>query len=435
MSNKKDFKFVITIDNDDEKMNNEKILSRLKKYKNLEYYVSESKNTKISACNADMDKQDFDIVMLISDDQIPVVDGFDDIIRDKMKEFYQDLDGCLWFNDGYTKNKLNTLCIIGKKYYDRFGYIYSPEYKSFFCDDEYTEVAKKLNRISYFDQAIIKHEHPANNSKIKSDSVYDKSNKDWNTDKKKYKDRKAINFDIRKQNKFKTWNIMICSLHSRSMFLRILINKLRKQINEANLSSEIGITVNVDDGTKTIGEKRAELIENTNSKYCNFIDDDDDIPNNYIIKHWEGIQKDVDCISLNGIMSTNNKKTGEFFHNLKYKKYSQDGDKYYRPPNHLNVIKTKYVKKYSFNKNMDFSEDTDFAMRLAKGGDLKTQYEINDIMYHYIFTPKILQKKKNNRKPESNDKNINGQKITRNIKTTLRAPRVPRLSAPEFSKR
>jgi hypothetical protein len=77
-----------------------------------------------------------------------------------MKENFPDTDGVLWFNDGNQKNNLNTLCIIGKKYYERFNYIYFPEYKSTWCDNEFMDVANILEKQKYFNDVIIKHEHP-----------------------------------------------------------------------------------------------------------------------------------------------------------------------------------------------------------------------------------------------------------------------------------
>jgi hypothetical protein len=72
---------------------------------------------------------------------------------------YPDFDGVLWFNDGTQGNRLNTLCILGRQYYDRFGYIYNPVYKSLWCDAEFTRVGNILKKQAYFEQCIIKHEH------------------------------------------------------------------------------------------------------------------------------------------------------------------------------------------------------------------------------------------------------------------------------------
>lgn len=151
--------FLVSCDEDDLTMNSPEIISRLSQYKNLTYNFGPNKN-KIEAINADMEHVEFDIILLASDDMIPQQEGYDTIIRQYFKKFYPDTDGVLWFNDGYQGNKLNTLCILGKKYYQRFGYIYNPSYISLWCDTEFTEVSKVLEKVKYIPHIIIKHEHP-----------------------------------------------------------------------------------------------------------------------------------------------------------------------------------------------------------------------------------------------------------------------------------
>jgi hypothetical protein len=89
---------------------------------------------------------------------IPEIPGYDAIIKNTMLQAYPDYDGVLWFFDGHQKG-LNTLCILGKKYYDRFGYIYNPEYKTWFCDNEFTQVAHMLKRQAMIQTVIIRHCH------------------------------------------------------------------------------------------------------------------------------------------------------------------------------------------------------------------------------------------------------------------------------------
>lgn len=152
------FEFVVSVDEDDPLMNNKNVISLMENFPNLTYKFGNSK-TKIEAINADLEEKIFDIIVLVSDDMIPEVKGYDDIIREKMKEFFPDTDGVLWFYDGWRKD-LNTLCILGKRYYDRFGYIYHPSYKSFWCDTEFTEVANALKKQKYIEDLIIRHLHP-----------------------------------------------------------------------------------------------------------------------------------------------------------------------------------------------------------------------------------------------------------------------------------
>jgi hypothetical protein len=152
--------FLITLDNDDESMSTSEVDQIFRTFKNVKVIYGNS-NSKIHAINRDIELvDDWDIVLLASDDMVPKVKGYDNVIRDKMKENYPDTDGVLWFNDGHQGNKLNTLSILGKKYYDRFGYIYYPEYKSVWSDNEFMMVGNLLGKQTYFDEVIIEHEHP-----------------------------------------------------------------------------------------------------------------------------------------------------------------------------------------------------------------------------------------------------------------------------------
>ena len=137
----------------------EHIKDVIEQYDNVTMFYGNNKS-KIEAINADLDNVDFDILLLASDDMIPVVKGYDTIIKNNMSKLYPDTDGVLWFNDGYQGNKLNTLCILGKKYYDRFGYIYNPEYISVWSDNEFMDVGNILGKQTYFDEVIIQHQHP-----------------------------------------------------------------------------------------------------------------------------------------------------------------------------------------------------------------------------------------------------------------------------------
>jgi hypothetical protein len=152
--------FLISLDEDDSTVTKTQQIILKKIHPDTQIVIGKSCG-KIGAVNRDMElAPPYDILLLASDDMIPQVKGYDRIIRDKMTQHYPDTDGVVWFNDGYQKDRLNTLCIMGKKYYDRFGYIYHPSYKSLWCDNEFTVVATMLGKQTYFEQIIIKHEHP-----------------------------------------------------------------------------------------------------------------------------------------------------------------------------------------------------------------------------------------------------------------------------------
>jgi hypothetical protein len=187
--NKNDLFVMVTLDTDDETVTSEFIENIKSKFSNVQIDIGIS-GTKIKAVNRDMEKAPYyDILLLASDDMVPMVDGYDEIIRKNMINYYPDTDGVLWFNDGIQGKNLNTLCIIGRKYYNRFGYIYYPEYKSFYCDDEFTYIANQLRRQKYFDQIIIEHKHFVQNQEL-WDNTYDKNSKYADEDKKLFHERK-----------------------------------------------------------------------------------------------------------------------------------------------------------------------------------------------------------------------------------------------------
>ena len=186
-------RFSVTIDEDDESMNNQDVINEITSYINTEVTIGNS-FSKIDAINRDIDvNSDWDIILLASDDMIPQVKGFDKVINTLMSTNYPDTDGILFFNDGFKGKELNTLCILGKKYYQRFNYIYYPEYKSTWCDNEFMKVGDILKKQTYFPMVIIKHEHP-DWGYGKHDIIHHKNHSDLSFDMNLFKDRELNNF-------------------------------------------------------------------------------------------------------------------------------------------------------------------------------------------------------------------------------------------------
>lgn len=184
----------LSVDSDDEMLSQYPINCT----KHLGYFHSISKN-KVHAMNRDMDKIDYDwdILIAMSDDMEWQVQGFDNIIRDTFKQLFPDLDGFLHFNDGYVGDRLCTMNIMGRKYYERFNYIYHPDYIGLWCDNESTEVAKKLGKYVYDPRVIFKHQHPANTATAQMDESYHKYLKFNDEDNLTYRRRKyELNFDL-----------------------------------------------------------------------------------------------------------------------------------------------------------------------------------------------------------------------------------------------
>lgn len=364
-------RFIVSIDNDQ----SEHVTFLESIHPSISVFTGEPKG-KVAAINRNIPRSSsFDIVLLASDDMIPVVHGYDQIIIDTMKQFYPDTDGVLFFNDGFQENRLNTLVICGSKYYDRFGYLYNPEYKSLYCDNEFTDVAKRLNKQTYIHQIIIRHEHPYN-LHLADDTLYQINDSFMNYDKNVYNRRRNTPHI----------SVLICTLPQRKIQFQELLNDIETLKSKSFLNIEVLSDDRVDIST---GEKRNNLLNRATGIYSAFVDDDDKLtPDYFTIVENAFRNGDFDCISLNGRYYEHGIFKGPFHHSLKYTNWFNDDHGYYRPPNHLNPIKTEICKQILY-RNITYKEDIDFSTRLYESGLLKTEYTHDINQYLYYSTPRV----------------------------------------------
>lgn len=364
--NMDNIKIVVSVDDDDTTVDINAFKSI---HDNIDVFVGK-RCTKIEAINRNIpDPSTFDILLLTSDDMIPVVNGYDKIIRDSMEQFYPDTDGVLFFNDGFTSNKLNTLVICGSEYYKRFDYIYYPEYKSFYCDNEFTDEAYRLNRQTYMDYTIIKHEHPYNIG-LQYDELYTYNEQFMNVDHQLYYSRWKPSLDI---------SIMICTIPTRNHFLETLLNDIYVHLSKTKLKYQILLNTKTD---VSIGTKRNELLTNARGKYSAFIDDDDKITSSYFSVVEDAIKsgEDYDSIALNGRYYVNNVYIGNFYHSIQYPNWVDNVDSFYRPPNHVNPIKTSIARRIKF-PDISHCEDRIYSHNIKDM--IKTEYKHDLIQYLY----------------------------------------------------
>ena len=196
--NPKELKFLFTFDVDDSAYNNKNFIDELSELIPGCYIAFGHSENKIHAINRDIETYsklyEWDIIANLSDDQLAVKQGWDTIIRETMPNH---LDASLFFQDG-RQDRLNTMEILGRKYYERFNYIYYPEYKSFFCDNEAHEVAEKLGKLIKSKECLFSHFHIswAEKTHMTHDETYKRAEKNWGHDEQLYKRRKQINFGL-----------------------------------------------------------------------------------------------------------------------------------------------------------------------------------------------------------------------------------------------
>jgi hypothetical protein len=185
-----------TLDEDDATMNNSEVIERINSYKTTSIQWGKS-ISKIDAINRSMPDYPFDILICMSDDMVFNIFGFDTMIRVDMATHFPALDGLIHYPDQDAKEFLATMYIAGKRFYERFGYIYHPSYKSLWCDNEIMLVAQMLKKYKYMGYQINLHLNPAYESnRMERDEMFNRQQGDWPHDESNFNTRKARNFDL-----------------------------------------------------------------------------------------------------------------------------------------------------------------------------------------------------------------------------------------------
>ncbi len=329
--------------------------------------------SKIEACNANMSEieWEWDIVVLVSDDMIPQLQGWDDVIRMHMTP---DTNRILWFNDGYQGDKLNTLCVFGRQMYNHFGYIYHPDYKSLFCDTELTDLCKGelRDRCTYIPYCIIRHEHPGTGYAQNMDALYQHNQKFWNEDMYTYIRRKHYDYDV---------TFLIPTITGRERSLQNLMTSIREKMGRIAPHLRYKISLAFDNREMSVGMKRQNLLQTAEGKYSVFIDDDDEITDAYIEDLVETIRGSYPVMRLRGRIHPYT-----FTHSIEnsLKDPMARGNVFVRPPNHLNPMMTDIAKLIPFRDAVR-GEDLDWTIRLARSGFLTHEYKSDDSRIHYIY--------------------------------------------------
>ena len=332
--------------------------------------------TKIQACNANMSEIDWewDIVVLVSDDMIPQIQGYDDVIRTHMMARFPDTNGILWCNDGAQQQKLNTLSIYGRAMFQHLGFMYRPEYTSLFCDTELTDMCTTTlaDRCLYIPYCIIRHEHPGTGYEQNMDALYARNEMFFGRDMMVYIERKTYPHDM---------TFMIPSIPGRESSLQRLVSSIHEKMHRIAPEVRYTIDIGFDNRELTIGSKRQMMLQRSRAKYSAFVDDDDEITDAYVEDMQEMIRGSYQVMRLRGAIDPYT-----FTHSVENTLLSPmaRGEVFLRPPNHLNPILTVIAKLISY-RDVKTGEDLDWAIRLAKTGFLTREYISDPSRIHYLY--------------------------------------------------
>lgn len=147
------------------------------------------------------------------------------------------------------------------------------------------------------------------------------------------------------------------------------------------------IMTEVDNYEMSTGAKRNELVKRAatiGAKYIAHFDSDDLPSHHYVDKQLEVVASGKDCGSLWGNIYFGGEKGYPFHHSIRYASWftNETEKKYERMPNHLNCLKTEIAVAFPF-PDITLGEDHAQSQAMADAGAIKTEHEIDEVIYHY----------------------------------------------------
>ena len=192
------------------------------------------------------------------------------------------------------------------------------------------------------------------------------------------------------------FSILMLSIPERIESMQAAMKHLQEQANATGQGKAVEILVLLDNRSKSISEKRNDLLNMARGKYIAFLDDDDAVSKDYMEKILKAIdENDVDCISFNQWCSLDGEPMDvEFGIGNPHGQLWRDEDGFLgnikRPPYHMCLWRRDLAITEEFRPmygaNGQSSEDIDWLMRLYP--KIQTEHHIPDALHGYIYNSK-----------------------------------------------
>jgi glycosyltransferase involved in cell wall biosynthesis len=181
-------------------------------------------------------------------------------------------------------------------------------------------------------------------------------------------------------------SILIPTLPNRKAMLEELLNNLWSQAKKNSLENHFEVFTD-DDSLMTIGEKRNKMLQSASGEFVVFIDDDDEISDDYLLSIIGAIILDpnADCVGMRGYITFDGQNRKQWSISRHHKTWHEESGIYFRTPNHISPVKTEIAKKCGFPSIKD---GEDYAYSMAILPYLEREIFIDKEIYHYKYVSK-----------------------------------------------
>jgi len=183
-------------------------------------------------------------------------------------------------------------------------------------------------------------------------------------------------------------SILVPSIPSRFEKFQRIYQKLLDQSKGRDNIEILGL---FDNKQRSIGLKRDALVQMSKGDYVAFVDDDDNISPDYIVKLLQSALSNPDVITFKQTSIINGEQcTVDFDLTHTENEGFTPGGTIKRRPFHVCAFKGEIARKYHFPDKM-YGEDWGWCKQVLK--DVKTQVKINEIIHIYVFDSEVTEAK------------------------------------------
>ena len=179
-------------------------------------------------------------------------------------------------------------------------------------------------------------------------------------------------------------SLLVCALTNRDWGK--IVDKLKLQA--ANYST-VEVLVDLDSGEATSGVKRQRLTDQSKGEYIAFVDDDDDVSDDYVEAILEGTHSNADIVTFK-LQLTNSVSPTK----VETWKFGLTGDLRQHglmSANHLCAWRKELATKVAWCPELGHGDDQLWYKPLQAAGLMKTEFFINKVLYLYQFDVCVTQ--------------------------------------------
>lgn len=180
-----------------------------------------------------------------------------------------------------------------------------------------------------------------------------------------------------------TLSILICSVYveERQIKLKKLISELNRQISKNYAEEIVEIIVDTDDMSKSVGQKRNDLIHKAQGEFICFIDDDDFITENYLSIILYNLNSGIDILLIAINHTQNGVSQAKILPSLYIDNLTTNEVVFRTNHFHLCPHKKSIAERVLFD-SVNFAEDMIYSQKMVN--HINNSYLISTPIYIYF---------------------------------------------------